>query len=237
MSFPFELGKPISQQSHSYTPYRVCELLLASFLFFIGSMTAIRQALRLFDVGNGMSGRLCFLLLGFAVKEFYPISSYLHAGSLGVVLIGILSDLKFTGNKYRRALLDHVCNEFSQLSPGVHSYPHRFLRANRQLATVLRTQGLNEEADRFAYRAQVLQKRVSWFQMLQPKVLIKQRIQAFGALLFSWFLFLLAGYGYKPGRSFLAYLLVIVGFATTYYLLGSHLAWNEAIVISMTAFL
>jgi uncharacterized protein YjbI with pentapeptide repeats len=32
--------------------------------------------------------------------------------------------------------------------------------ANRQVATVLRDQGLNEHADRFAYRAQVLQRRV-----------------------------------------------------------------------------
>jgi hypothetical protein len=57
-----------------------------------------------------------------------------------------------------------------------------------------------------------------------------------GQYLFSLFLDLLAGYGYKPLRSFLAYLLVIAGFATIYYLLGPHLTWNEAIVISMTAF-
>ena len=36
------------------------------------------------------------------------------------------------------------------------------VRANRQLAVVLRAQGLNEAADRFAYRAQVLQRRVLW---------------------------------------------------------------------------
>src|SRR5260370_34763989 len=34
------------------------------------------------------------------------------------------------------------------------------VRANRQLAAVLRAQGVNEAADRFAYRAQVLQRRV-----------------------------------------------------------------------------
>jgi hypothetical protein len=34
------------------------------------------------------------------------------------------------------------------------------VRANRQLATALRDQGLNEDADRFGYRAQVLQRRV-----------------------------------------------------------------------------
>src|SRR5262249_42705027 len=36
----------------------------------------------------------------------------------------------------------------------------RALRANRQVALLLREQGLHEEADRFAYRAQVLQLRV-----------------------------------------------------------------------------
>src|SRR5205823_9377093 len=39
------------------------------------------------------------------------------------------------------------------------------VRANRQLAVVLRNQGLNEHADRFAYRAQVLQRRVVWLQI------------------------------------------------------------------------
>jgi uncharacterized protein YjbI with pentapeptide repeats len=35
-------------------------------------------------------------------------------------------------------------------------------RANRQLAVVLQTQGLNEEATRFVYRAQCLERRVFW---------------------------------------------------------------------------
>src|SRR5262249_20913325 len=34
------------------------------------------------------------------------------------------------------------------------------VRADRQLATALRDQGMNEEADRFAYRAQVIQRQV-----------------------------------------------------------------------------
>jgi uncharacterized protein YjbI with pentapeptide repeats len=41
------------------------------------------------------------------------------------------------------------------------------VRANRQLAVVLRNQGLNEEADRFAYRAQKLQRQVLQQQLLQ----------------------------------------------------------------------
>jgi len=44
------------------------------------------------------------------------------------------------------------------------------VRANRQLANALRTQGMNEEAIPFAYRAQLLQKKVYWRQMLWGQV-------------------------------------------------------------------
>jgi len=110
------------------------------------------------------------------------------------------------------------------------------VRANRQLAVVLQAQGINEDAARFAYRAQVLQKHAFWFQIFQPKVTLKQRGRVLGAWFFSWFLELIAGYGYKPGRSFFAYLLVIGTFMALYLLVDPHLAWYEAIVVSMTAF-
>lgn len=98
------------------------------------------------------------------------------------------------------------------------------IRANRQLAVALPTQGLNEDAARFAYRAQKLQR------------IIFRRQKKFGQYLFSGLLDLLTGYGYKPIRSFIAYLLVITAFAMIYSSLSPHLVWNEAIVISMTAF-
>ncbi len=114
------------------------------------------------------------------------------------------------------------------------------VRANRQLGTVLQGQGLNEEAARFAYRAQVLQKTVFRIQSLQSGIALRKRMQSLGAWLFSWFLFLIAGYGYRPSRSFLAYLLVISGFATVYYLLGHAvgptLSPLGAFVFSMTSF-
>src|SRR5207248_3181062 len=89
-------------------------------------------------------------------------------------------------------------------------------------------QGLNEVATRFAYRAQKLQR----------VVLYRQR--KFGQYLFSLFLDLLAGYGYKPWRSFVAYLLVITGFATAYYLVGRTIGLSlspvGAWIFSMTSF-
>ncbi len=115
-------------------------------------------------------------------------------------------------------------------------YYERAVRANRQLAVALQSQGLNEHAARFAYRAQVLQKHIFFLQMLKSRTKIRQRGQALWTWLFSWFLFLLAGYGYKPERSFLAYLLVICTFTVLYLLLDPHLVWYEAVVVSMTAF-
>src|SRR6266487_1023200 len=95
----------------------------------------------------------------------------------------------------------------------------------------------------------ILPQTASWYQMVQEGISLRKRIRALGSWLFSWFLFLLAGYGYRPLRSFLAYLLVIAGFATAYYifslndLVGPHyvpgphyLSWYEAFVVSMTAF-
>lgn len=114
------------------------------------------------------------------------------------------------------------------------------VRAYRGLALALEEQGLNEEASRFAYRAHVLHRRVLGLRLLRGKMNFGQRIRAFESWLFSWFLFLLAGYGYKPGRSFLAYLLIIFGFATAYYTLspiaGHAFSPLAAFVLSMTSF-
>jgi uncharacterized protein YjbI with pentapeptide repeats len=102
------------------------------------------------------------------------------------------------------------------------------VQAYRQVAVVLREQGLNEHADRFAYRAQVLQRRV----------LRQQRhwLRWLGSSLLD----LIAGYGYRPLRSFATYLAVVVGFAAIYLALGGTgghaLTWNEALVVSLTAF-
>jgi len=122
------------------------------------------------------------------------------------------------------------------------------VRAYRQLMVVLQAQGLNEDAFRFAYRAHVSQKAVFWFQMLQENIRLRTRISSLGNWLFSWFMFLIAGYSYRFGRSLLTYLAVITGFATLYYSYGitdvdahgkpgsHHLSFYEALVVSMTAF-
>ncbi len=102
------------------------------------------------------------------------------------------------------------------------------VRANRQLSVALQSQGLNEEATRFSYRAQLLQRQVLKFQG-RPF-----------AHLFSLFLDLLAGYGYQPVRSVISYLLVISLFSIIYFVLGEitgpHFSPLGAVVFSLTSF-
>jgi hypothetical protein len=129
------------------------------------------------------------------------------------------------------------------------------VRANRQLANAMRAQGMNEEAIPFAYRAQMLQRAVLWRQVLwgelpaeqveatnpalegPPQRLkhLRHRVRYFWSYIFSIFLDVLAGYGYKPGRSVIIYLLMIAGFAIGYAVLG-HLTLLEALIFSVTSF-
>lgn len=61
-----------------------------------------------------------------------------------------------------------------------------------------------------------------------------------GQYFFSLFLDLLAGYGYKPFRSFIAYLIVIASFAIAYFAIGQKagppLSPLGSVVFSMTSF-
>jgi hypothetical protein len=124
------------------------------------------------------------------------------------------------------------------------------VRTYRQLAVQLRAQGMSEVADRFLYRAQVGQRGV-----LLRRVLADWRSPwripgDFVRWLFSWFLDLLAGYGYRPGRTVFWYLVTIFGFMWGYLqvthgapLFGLHelpatqpLQWYEALVLSVASF-
>lgn len=84
------------------------------------------------------------------------------------------------------------------------------VRANRLLATALRAQGLAEDADVFAYRAQVMQ-----------RGLYSQQ-RKYGRWLISWGLAALSGYGYRLGNIFVAYSLVLAIFALIFWVLGVH---------------
>ncbi|MEO8956954.1 MAG: pentapeptide repeat-containing protein [Ktedonobacteraceae bacterium] len=119
------------------------------------------------------------------------------------------------------------------------------VRATRQLANAMRAQGMNEEAIPFAYRAQALQRKVLWRQVLwgeveapQQRTLLRDigsRLRKLAALIFSYFLDAIAGYGYKPGRTAFIYLVVIAAFAVCYDTIG-HLIPAEALIFSITSF-
>ena len=124
------------------------------------------------------------------------------------------------------------------------------VRGYRQLVVVTRSQGLLEDADRFAYRAQILQR----------QVLVRQG--HLGRALASWLLDLISGYGYRPLRSLYAYLFTISIFALLFWCITNdvsltfggftnlitwlgmsppppsteHLQGYEAIVVSVTSF-
>src|SRR5690348_8904683 len=67
------------------------------------------------------------------------------------------------------------------------------VRANRLLATEMRRQGLAENADVFAYRAQIMQRKLNF------------RRRRLGRWLVSWGLATMAGYGYRLWRIFFVY--------------------------------
>jgi hypothetical protein len=104
----------------------------------------------------------------------------------------------------------------------------------RGLGVALRSQGLLILASNYRFREQVLER----------KALFSE-----GRLLgwsFSWLLLLVTGYGERPVRGFMVYLLVLFGFAAAFFALGSdvfglgtHDALTSpvsALVFSITAF-
>jgi hypothetical protein len=112
------------------------------------------------------------------------------------------------------------------------------VRAYRQLAAQLRAQGMNEVADRFLLRAQIRQRGVLLRRFRLPQYLG------------SWILAILAGYGYRPGRTIFWYLAVIAGF-TVLYMQATNgwipfglpapsalapLPWYEALILSVSSF-
>jgi hypothetical protein len=137
------------------------------------------------------------------------------------------------------------------LSWRIDAVAHRSaVRAYRQVAQRLRDQGFSDVADRLSDRAQVRQRKL-FFRLLLEDWQRPWRLP--GDLvrwLFSWFLALLAGYGYHPGRSVFWYLTAIAGF-TLLYMQATRgwipfglpapsqlapLPWYEALILSVSSF-
>jgi uncharacterized protein YjbI with pentapeptide repeats len=163
----------------------------------------------------------------FMSKEFGSVSlADVHWSDMNLSAVN-WAQVKTLGDEYEA----HQSKKWDGRVKTKEQWPHSYqiaVRANRQLAIALQSQGLNEEAVRFAYRAQELERVVLRLQ------------RNFGQYLFLVFLDLLTGYGYKPERSFVAYLIVITAFATAYFIIGHMvgpaLSPLGSFVFSMTSF-
>jgi uncharacterized protein YjbI with pentapeptide repeats len=147
----------------------------------------------------------------------------IHWGDVNLAVVK-WSQVDMLGEEYKAQQKMNWDGKVKNRDARVEEY-ERAVRANRQLATALQAQGLNEEAARFAYRAQRLQ------------CIVLRRQKKIGQYLFSRFLDFLAGYGYKPGRSVLWYLGIIALFAVAYHLYGGlSLYPPDTFVYSLTSF-
>jgi uncharacterized protein YjbI with pentapeptide repeats len=97
------------------------------------------------------------------------------------------------------------------------------VRANRQLAVALLAQGASEESARFAYRANRLERNVLWYS------------RRYGRYAFNLMLDLLAGFGYRPVRTLMIYLITIAAFALI-YAATTRASFPEALTFSVTSF-
>jgi uncharacterized protein YjbI with pentapeptide repeats len=117
-------------------------------------------------------------------------------------------------------------------------------RAYRQIATAVEGMGRKEEAEKFAFRAQVMQRKMLWWSIWQRKRIFWQRLADLRAWMFSWLLALLSGYGYRFGRSFSWYISILLSFAWLYIHLSQsipphstipdHLSWLDACILSVS---
>jgi hypothetical protein len=119
---------------------------------------------------------------------------------------------------------------------------HAAARAYRSLSVALRNQGLGADATRFHYRAEFMERKSYFWQMLTR--LGSWRFYTspayFGRWLFSWLLGTFAGYGDYFGRLLLTYLLVVTAFAGAMFLATGRVVSFDAIrdvfVLSITSF-
>jgi hypothetical protein len=104
-------------------------------------------------------------------------------------------------------------------------------RSYRALAIELRSQGLLIPASGYRLREQRMERRALGLE------------RNYVAWLGSALLDLVSGYGERPARTFLAYLVTVLTFAGLYFGVThtletglSHLSWDEALVLSLTSF-
>ena len=142
----------------------------------------------------------------------------LSSADLTLVRMSVETDLTDTIFTHTTRLADVIWNGVPLARTGwktlpvvgdeTHAEYEEAVRAYRLLAVTLRSQGLNEHADRYAYRAQLMQR------------VVLRRQKKISAYVFSLFLAVLTGYGYRLWRILAAYVLVVALFAGLFWLAG-----------------
>lgn len=160
-------------------------------------------------------------------KGIGPQVGDVHWGDVSLAGVDDWSSVKILKDEYDASIPINSFKSRKGKSTRIKEYQVA-TRAYRQLVVVLRNQGLNDEANRFAYRAQLMQ-RIAYRH--QRKI---------GQYLGSWFLDQLSGYGYKPLRSFRTYIIVVLAFAFWYFMIGHSVGPSltpfGSLVFSVTSF-
>lgn len=132
----------------------------------------------------------------------------------------------------------------------ISGMPSPAVVAYRQVATQLRAQGISDAADHFSYRAHMWQRKTHLLRLCEDRDRPWRWPGELARYISSLFLGVLAGYGYRPGRTFLWYILTILSFMGGYLLVtqgapffgltephGTQpLRWYEALVLSVASF-
>ena len=238
---------------------------------FSGTMQPANLQGAFFDAGTDFKG------ITLSDQNFGCVTvADVHWGDANLSVIE-WAQIKVVGDE-RKAMLWQNHPKRANFAPIVIEDNQLAIRTYRQLAVILQSHGLNEEASRFSYRSQMLHRRVLWMELglwksiqrmkiwmqqswvwnrvivLQPRVQqswvwqrvvvnigqwlrkLGSKVKQLGNVLFSIFLGLLAGYGYKPGRALAWYVLVIFGFTTAYSLFGHIPFLPDALVFSTMSF-
>lgn len=106
-------------------------------------------------------------------KEIGPQLVDIHWGDVNLSLLD-WSSVRMLGDEFKTRRLVDEGGEEKKMNILIDEYQIA-IRANRQLAVVLRDQGINEHADWFGYRAQVLKRRLLWKQLRLPIILRGQK--------------------------------------------------------------
>jgi uncharacterized protein YjbI with pentapeptide repeats len=105
----------------------------------------------------------------------------------------------------------------------------RAARAYQKLARALRLQGLQDAATYFSYRASVMERKGAWWRN-RPRSMLLVPYTC------SLLLGLTTGYGYKPWRSLVTYLFIVLVFAAAYTLTAHMAFFPDGLALSVSAF-